>query len=287
MKTRTCFLILFVILTYNSSKCQIYYPLVQTNKVWSISYYYISPPSQIKFLEISGDTTINSKVYNKVLYTNDSVNNPWTLVGYIRETNDHKVYFSTNPDISEFLYYNFNLALDDSVYIDEIPYPFIADTVDSVQVSNGEFRKRVVLSACSGYDTWIEGIGSLFGLIYSGENCMVGETDKLVCLLRNDTIVYHDPHYITCSTPLYIPDVHDDSLVIYPNPVLENLYINSNLKNTTILKLTDIFGEVKWQTSLSPGENVINLSNYAEGIYFIEIHSTSLNIGVRKKIIKI
>lgn len=286
MKTRTSFLVMFMILTYYSSKCQTYYPLVQTNKVWTISYYFSFPPSQIKFMKISGDTTINSKVYNKVLQTNDSVNNPWTLDGYIRETNDHKVYFSTNPNISEFLYYNFNLALGDSVYIRGLPNPFIADTVDSVQVSNEEFRKRVVLSACSGYDTWIEGIGSLFGLIYSGENCLVGETDKLVCMLQNDAIVYHDPHYVTCSTPLYIPDIHDDSFVIYPNPVLDNLYINSNFKNTMILKLTDILGEVKWQTSLSSGENVINLSNCNKGIYIIEIYSTSQNIDVRRKIIK-
>ena len=139
MKTRTSFLVMFMILTYYSSKCQTYYPLVQTNKVWTISYYFI---------------------------------------------------------------------------------------------------------------------------------------------------VYHDPHYVTCSTPLYIPDIHDDSFVIYPNPVLDNLYINSNFKNTMILKLTDILGEVKWQTSLSSGENVINLSNCNKGIYILEIYSTSQNIDVRRKIIK-
>jgi hypothetical protein len=234
-------------------------------------------------MKTGGDTTIDSKVYNKVLLTNDSISNPWTSDGYIRETSDHKVYFSTNPTISEFLIYNFNLTPGDSVSLWGLPYPFIADTVDSVQVSNGEFRKRWVLSGCAGYDTWIEGIGSLYGLIYSGENCMVGEIDKLVCMLQNDIIVYHDPHYSTCSTPLYIPDINDDPFVIYPNPAKDKCKVQCakySIKNIEIFNLT---GEKVYRADFSSGKgDAVEVDlDFPAGIYFVRL-TNDRTVEVRK-----
>lgn len=264
---------------------QIYYPLVQTNKVWSMSYYYVNPPSQIKYMKVGSDTMIASKFYSHILETDDSVASGWTQAGFMRETTDHMVYFSMNPVINEFLAYDFNLALNDNIFLHGIATPFIVDTIDSVQIASGEYRKRIILTntSCPGSDTWIEGIGSLFGLIYSSQNCLVGESDKLVCLLQAGNLVYHDPLYTRCDLPMASNEiVHQAVCSIFPNPVSENIIITTVPQIREKFLLRDASDRILMTGLLNPGQNILNLSRLSPGIYFLQILNDQTTNGIHK-----
>ena len=71
-----------------------------------------------------------------------------------------------------------------------------------------------------------------------------------------------------------------DSLVIYPNPVINILHIVSNY-NTQSIKIRNLLGQL---ILVSENKNFIDLSSLETGIYLIEIENT--NSLVTKRIIK-
>ena len=81
----------------------------------------------------------------------------------------------------------------------------------------------------------------------------------------------------------------NSSISIYPNPVKEVLYIQSNLnkKIEVNIQISDIQGRIVWRSKydLSSFENKkINLYNLTKGLYFIKLQSK--NTWIVKKIIK-
>jgi hypothetical protein len=281
MKNKTSWMIVSIILfTGCYGICQQYYPLVETNKVWSISYYYVSPPNRIKYIKFQGDTLIGAYSYKIIFQTSDSIQYGWTNYGYIRETNDHKVFSLSTSIGTEFLLYDFNLMLHDTAYLRNLPNPFIADTVDSVQVVTGEWRKRIIVKTSEGgcRDTWIEGIGSLFGVMESVEDCMIGETSELVCMLQNETLVYHDPNYTNCDIPLKVTTLEpEDLLMIYPNPAKNYFVVDYDLSaksgSNASLKVYSSFGKLLTDEPLIIGktEISINTEKWTAGLYLLTL----------------
>jgi len=82
------------------------------------------------------------------------------------------------------------------------------------------------------------------------------------------------------STIEYRPD----GLSIYPNPAQESLWIKLPSKEQASLSLRDASGRVvgSWSQSFEADqETEIELGNLAEGVYFLEIHSASIQYQER------
>jgi len=113
------------------------------------------------------------------------------------DTLQKKVYILSNYT-DEGLLYDFGMLAGDSAVIintgcmnDTLIYHL--QSVDSVQMSDGSFRKRFHLD----FDTWIEGLGSLAGPLRPG--CLtVGTSENLVCYYQDNQFMYLNPPYASC-----------------------------------------------------------------------------------------
>jgi len=81
-----------------------------------------------------------------------------------------------------------------------------------------------------------------------------------------------------------IPEVNKDAVRLYPNPVKDILYIGYVAEKIDRLKISDVSGKVIL-TKQDFSEKSINLTNLAEGVYFVDItinEQTTIHKFVKK-----
>lgn len=183
----------------------------------SMSWYICEFPNSCqnchKTLKISlgFDTAINSKQYYSILcYSLDSSENSskvYRNIGYLRETNDKKVYFINyyRRNDPERLVFDFNAKINDTIN------KWIVIKVDSIEIS-GFYKRRITLKfICQDvFKIWIEDIGDMTELIQypynlnclnSDENIVLiaGMADFVqICVLNRNIILYQNPQYEKC-----------------------------------------------------------------------------------------
>jgi hypothetical protein len=104
------------------------------------------------------------------------------------------------------------------------------------------------------------------------------------------------PTFITCpnvtnnltgkdftATTTGINEIKGQQITVFPNPTTDLLYIESQ-DVITHLKLIDLKGKVVYETSINADKATLQLSNYSQGIYILNVLTTKENIT--KKIIK-
>jgi hypothetical protein len=164
-------IILFVtlLISFNAkSQTSVYHPFPDSAANWNIVSH---RPCGLGFdmweynysIVISGDTLINGNTYHKldipvqVIETHGACNSNGTLVspgyyaGCIRQdTSIKKVFFVPPSDSVEWLLYDFNMAVGDSVkgYTGTFAFPVeVVQNIDSVLVGNS-YRKRWIINSC-------------------------------------------------------------------------------------------------------------------------------------------
>lgn len=141
--------------------------LVDNSKVWYVSEFPDPCPNCTwpHKIVLGKDTTINSSIYKTILdYCSDSIEGKGkaTILGYIRETADKKVYWHIGffgRAASDILLYDYNAKINDT--IDN----WIVTKIDTVKILNIN-RKRITLKNCEPYKKyWIDGIGDMADLL--------------------------------------------------------------------------------------------------------------------------
>ena len=146
-----------------------------------------------------------------VRQTKDSTYLDWEEVGFLREdTLNRRVFFDGG------LLYDFSIGLGDSVIIDNHYIGFtdqlmVCDSIGSI-ILNGEVKKQFYFDPyLPGYfdDIWIEGIGSIYGFLFSGIYAAnyTGGMSNLVCCKENDTTIYYDSIYWDCFIDDFYPRI--------------------------------------------------------------------------------
>ena len=88
------------------------------------------------------------------------------------------------------------------------------------------------------------------------------------------------------TTSLNIDSENDtQNLIISPNPVIENLFINTTITNLTRIDIYDVLGNKVFSKEIDTS-NAVNLSNLNTGIYFVKIYTRNEKLHFVKKIIK-
>lgn len=219
-KMKTLFstiLILVSFLTFGQNP----YQISDSTKEWNTVTYGIGSWTIVycggtKTNKFQGEVIFNNTTFFKVYEAQDSLQQDWDQVGYLREdTMTKKIYFSEWDPEEIGLIYDFDLVIGDSVVIDNYYARFedvllICDSIDSLNI-NGSLKKRLFLSS-PGFgesDIWIEGIGSKFGLLYSGINGagIGGGGMDLLCCSKNDTVIYQDSIYNSCFIQEFYPKI--------------------------------------------------------------------------------
>ena len=153
-----------------------YTPLIKEGKMWYYTVYSHSPyyPSAVEFFK--GDTLIGGNAYHKLYRTDTSVPNRDMYRAAFREEGK-KVYCVKDGSTVEVLAYDFGLSLGSSFTVMLAPTATQATVAAVTMDSNLNGSQQV--QHCSqmtltakgvGSMLWVEGVGTLQGLVYDFRN---------------------------------------------------------------------------------------------------------------------
>ncbi len=289
MKTKNAFLTLFICVLFIGAKGQDYTPLLENNKTWDVlnvlqipnGTFYDTTYSTTKY-KLMGDTTINSYSYFKLYKSNEEHPENWILNAYLREE-QKKVWF-LNKDVNEDeeLLYNFGASQGDTIDIGiGEPVSLSVDSITEVEI-DGVVREKYWLSNDDYRETWIAGIGSNKGLLYSGSLNIIGGWYWLLCVSDMEELIYSNPSYESCYLMPNddIPEISSTPLHIYPNPATSKVTFELPIMiKKSCLKITDIFGKTITEIPLKKGQKQLDwdCNNLVSGIYFYQMEMNGLN----------
>ncbi len=192
-----------------------YHPIVEDGKQWNVlfSYPWNPPEPQHKYTDIykiEGDTLVDGVSY-KVMYTtrNEDLTG-WSVCGVIRETEDRQVLYRRDGSSYDEILYDFSMEVGDTIIMNGSGfYPDRMFVVETNEILiNGEPRKQIVLEYSWGdQEVWIEGIGSLYGIVDSGSLFLTGGSTNLLCYYEDGDLIWQN------TTPGY-----DECYMVYPTP---------------------------------------------------------------------
>ena len=96
-------------------------------------------------------------------------------------------------------------------------------------------------------------------------------------------IVYSDGHYIYSPVRVILFDVDGFIVSIFPNPVRDNLFINTSV-NCTQIELFDAPGKRLQSLNVSGFQNILPMRNLAKGVYFVIIR-TEMGKRIQKVVV--
>lgn len=260
----------------------VYRPFPMDNGNWSYQYFddLGFPTATYSQYTLTGDTVISSNTYKKIY------SYPF-YSGAIRELGKI-IYFVPNSSSTEYILYNFNLNLGDTIFN---PYggsscsndTIIIVQVDSVLVSDG-FHRRLQLSSST---TWIEGIGSSNYLLQPTEFLCTSGNFELQCM-TSDLIFSYPDSTSNCSVSVLQLDNTLKNLSIYPVPTSNNIYLNFSYEDLQSsqydIYITDLFGNI---IEHYVNMRKIDITKLKSGIYFIKIKNQNQQNIFTSKIIKL
>lgn len=282
--------LLFLILSvFMSSGLSAQQNLLQADRLWSMVEVHCLPAGNTytsHFLKAGNDTTINGETYSILRYSQDETQQEWfDYGGFIRETPDGKVYY-TRSGLEEGLIYDFGATLGDTVEV--LNHELIPETLymavileDSILLEDGWHRMLVLEDEnFPGEETWIEGVGSVSGLVKSCLNAFgsaCGDFD-LLCSSDSGQEIYINPEYPACwyvSTRIGSLEVQNE-IYLYPNPVRDILHIDgafSETKQFYDIQIFDHSGRMVLQEENNARS--IDLGNLGSGLYLIRVQTAS------------
>ena len=240
-----------------------------------------------------GDTIINLKNYHKLYKASNN-----TLHSFYREAS--KRIYSKYPlggkfgnDTAEFVLYDFNLNVGDTVYI-KVPASWmvyvcpatlkrVIATISSTVLPSGNhktFNFPFIAVPCCPMPAfkWIEGVGSNSGLLYNlnyflWSICISYPAPyniTLTCNFRNGGLYYAN----SCAvTKINNSTIKNTDILIFPNPTNGNFIIklNNEDENKRQIELTNLLGEILFRKEITNSETQININNFPTGLYFLKL----------------
>lgn len=280
----------------NFWRVQELYTLGQSQQYYYYDYWY------------GADTNIGGTVYKKLLCSDSSR-------GYVREDTTVGIVLYYNAGIEDTLYnYNLNygdtisynisssLILDkrsyfqDSVQVNSVYYEYFSLTCANCNSSYGFNREYSVM----------EGIGSLSGPLFPtslgvcADGASIWNYD-LLCFSQNNVAPVFSVLQVDClggetltnsstcgPTGVNSLPFAGNSVQVYPNPVKEQLSIETNIGNSMQeqVRISDVSGREVYSSYINENKAQIDIGNFTEGIYFIEISEKDAQGAIVYKTVK-
>lgn len=269
--------------------------IVDEGKRWSYLLHGFIPYDYTYYHKFMDDTIIDQLSYLKVWQSADEYYQEWAHIGYIRSDENGDVYFLDNS-FNGGLIYRFDVQEGDTFTINN-PYswekPISVISVDSVFILPIEqYRKRIVIFAVY-EEIWIEGVGSMAGILNSGFHAepLTGGWHDLLCEWQDETEVYSNPDFPFCfKTPvstLENPE-KESALSVFPMPLVFNsvIKLNKQLQNGRI-EIVDIYGKKVKEISTSNRKTIsIQRESFSPGIYIVSLYDGNNFIDRIKLLVK-
>jgi len=302
LKTQILLLTLLISNFFGSAQTN-YYPLIDTNKTWHVMESYFPSPTLTFTYKCDGDTSVSDDIYKILYLSGEEFPVNWTKIGYIRETEDHMVYYSVllenDPDYFEpLLIYDFSVDINDTLTINSFlgfgftshEVEIVITEIDSVLIMD-EYRNRIRFS-CENFEDnfWLEGVGSNNGLLGAGFYCYITcPMMELLCVKEQDELVYQHEYFNECYYVGIEEKNNYRNFEIYPNPaddfvtIVQKSFYNSEHTFTIYNSL----GQVISTTELNEvGIDKISTVKLQAGIYFYTIACSDLIEQTGKLIIQ-
>ena len=278
-----------------------YAPTLRDNSEWyTYSWFEISYNTTF---QIMGDSTINDTIYKKVISFPTGVTPLISNTDLIREDIDSKKIYRRANGI-DYLMYDYSLQQGDTFTVQRMDGGFlpnlVLDSITSTLSNNtGNFLQTDIETMRVYYFhdpefafidnvIWIEGIGSLAGLIYSDQSGNGGNNgETLLCHYNENSL--RDFHYIyyeepnPCESIVGINNLEILNRVkIFPNPSIDG-FCRVEGRDIKSIEIYNSSGSII-SSSNFPIHNIaeINLSKSPEGMYFVRIVFNDFNSSVIK-----
>ena len=288
-------ILIAVILSSSLLYGQSYKPIIVDGNSWNLLYHIY--PSYFKcgkstssgnylrteILKLSRDTSVRDTLYKILLTSFDSLSSNWTITGFIREdVNNKKVYYRPAKiphDIreqEEYLLYDFDLKLKDTMKYKEDYFNIVVDTIDTltyneIKYKRIKFNRRV---------EWLEGIGDLNGLLSTNMSTpCASPKPKLLCSFSNDLLSYkmnstefdkcfYWEDYVTSFSDLTtFQSLYD----IYPNPADDKIMIHLLKGDKFEMNIYNFQGQLIISEHNYSNYASVNIFDLHEGLYLIKL----------------
>jgi len=216
----------------------------------------------------SGDTLIEDARYMKIMGT---VNDSYPIFYTLLREEDGKVWKRYSIAHPETLLYDFTASVGDTLRIGDFAEEMVLDSISMVQIGDVDRRKFWFGLEYDNFgrprakETWIEGIGSDYGLLWTGYFNVFDGWHCLLCFHQNGELVWENPEYGTCTYDA-IEENKDSEISIYPNPVRDRVVIEG-----IEVAEVDVYNALGQLVKTVKNANEINVSDLMEGVYLLRI----------------
>ena len=224
----------------------------------------------------SGDTLIGNVRYMKIMGT---VNDSYPIFYTLLREEDGKVWKRYSIAHPETLLYDFTASVGDTLCFGDFGACFVLDSISTEQIGGVDRRKFWFgleyddLGRPRTQETWVEGIGSDYGLLWSGYWRIPDGWHCLLCFHQYGELVWQNPEYNKCSYPNDAVEENKDSEIsVYPNPGKDVLNICTALQNARV-EVYDTNGRLIHSQALTENVTVIDATDWAEGVYVWKVIS--------------
>lgn len=311
-------LIILTLLFVANTKSQEYKNLIKSGNKWNILYEWFATcncgGSETYSLTLSNDTLIENQIYKKLMCKLTSADNYGAVTENIycaaalREDIEKQIVYVRYPNNEEQILFSFNVNTGDTILIKDVYKDTWTDsktvrTVKNVGQYNFSGLTGKMITVCDtlyeiqrGYDygkpvtyyhiyevyrdVWYEGIGSMKSLIELGQRGI--DVLQLICFWNNDDIIYHQSEHSECLYASYwneLKNVSEEKEFIMPNLTNGKLSIRDGIQ-VTLIQIFNTKGIKLVETK----DKNIDLSNLANGLYFVKISTESGILNVEKVI---
>jgi len=311
MKNSILFFYLCGMLITSNTFSQEYHPLPQENAIWNTVGDNMFSGNLWRFrYGVQGDTIINNQSYTKVysLFDTTLVHPYSSYFGAIRE-NDSKQVYLLMPEFEETMLYDFSMDVGDTIWFNiggglcydginflESTHYKVVTSIDSVQIENGEYRKRWQFQEIFIPDSWIEGIGSTewFGLFNPIISLIAlwGDDYSFACFKQEEEVLYlNNDHCDICFCQL-LTDIQPNSttkpdlLQIYPNPATDIFHLQIKSPDNRRILISNVLGEVIFEKDIiNESEISMNITKWTKGIYVVHLINANQQLMAQEKLI--
>ena len=259
---------------------------------WKFEYAFDANGNRMLWIRYNWDTATQSFVpSNKSEFTYDANGNRTLWIRYNWDTatqsfvpsSKEEYAYDTNGNQTLFISYNWDTATQSFVptkrdiriydYNFSPVRPMISLKVEKYYPALGVFKPSFIQEYSVHTDTEtdyvIEGITKQYDTNFNTWNALEGEEFKSYW-------------YYTKVSELSNQDITNNTFKAYPNPATNFITIDSTLEGN--YNLVSMLGKTIAKGTLRQGDNIIDLSNFNKGIYFLNISSN--NTAKTLKIVK-
>jgi hypothetical protein len=197
---------------------------------------------------------------------------------------DGKVWKRHLNTSEETLLYDFTANVGDTLCFGEPGASFVLDSISIEQIGSVDRRKFWFGLEYDGFgnphtkETWVEGIGSDFGLLWSGYYGVYDGWHCLLCFHQYGELVWQNPEYNTCSYPYdAIEENKDSEISVYPNPVRDRVVIEGI--EAVEIQVYNTLGQV---VKTVRGTNEIPVADLPQGVYMLRVTDADGKVYINK-----